>query len=125
MPEQLRPFVLDPATGTPPSRRHAPDRLDLGLVRQCIRQGRKLRLDYADEQGRATERIVWPVALGFLETSRVIAAWCELRQDFRHFRTDRVRAADFLDDRYPARPAALRAQWRKSLARPAAASPPA
>jgi len=115
VPEQLRPFVLDPTTGTPPGFRQPPDRLDLSLVRQWIRQGRKLRLSYSDEQGRATERTVWPVALGFLETSRLVAAWCELRQDFRHFRTDRIEAADFLDERYPARPAALRGQWRKSF----------
>jgi len=38
-------------------------------------------------------------------------AWCETREDFRSFRTDRVAEADFLDDRYPGRPAQLRARW--------------
>lgn len=116
VPEQLRPFVLEPSTGAPPSFRQAPDGLDLSLVRQCIREGRKLRLSYSDEQGRASERTVWPVALGFLETRRLVAAWCELRRDFRHFRTDRIRSAEFLEERYPARPAALRSRWRRYLA---------
>jgi predicted DNA-binding transcriptional regulator YafY len=44
---------------------------------------------------------------------RVVAAWCELRRDFRHFRTDRVVDADFIDERYPARREMLRAEWRK------------
>ena len=44
----------------------------------------------------------------------MLAAWCELRQDFRHFRTDRVSEAEFLEDRYPARNDVLRAQWRKA-----------
>jgi predicted DNA-binding transcriptional regulator YafY len=116
VPAQLRPFVLDPATGTPPAFSHPPDRLDLGQVRLWIRQGRKLRLGYRDEQDRASERVIWPVALGFLETRRLIAAWCELRGGFRHFRTDRILAAEFLEERYPARPSVLRAQWRRSLA---------
>ena len=38
-------------------------------------------------------------------------AWCELRTDFRSFRTDRVTAADFLEERYPERPATLRARY--------------
>ena len=46
---------------------------------------------------------------------RLLAAWCELRQDFRHFRTDRVFEAEFLEERYPARRDILRSQWRKAM----------
>ena len=46
---------------------------------------------------------------------RLLIAWCELRQDFRSFRTDRVTGAQFLEDRYPERPATLRARWRKAM----------
>ncbi|RYG09807.1 MAG: WYL domain-containing protein, partial [Caulobacteraceae bacterium] len=69
-------------------------------------------LDYRDEQGRASQRTIWPVTVGYHETVRLLVAWCELRSDFRNFRTDRVAAAEFLDDRYPERPAVLRARWR-------------
>ena len=48
-------------------------------------------------------------------TVRMLAAWCELRQDFRHFRTDRIVSACFLDERYPTRRAELRSRWRKTL----------
>ena len=44
---------------------------------------------------------------------RLVVAWCELRADFRSFRTDRVFSAEFLEERYPERPAILRARWRK------------
>ena len=54
--------------------------------------------------------------IGYVEARRMLAAWCELRQDFRHFRADRIVAAEFLDTRYPARPAELRARWRAHLA---------
>ena len=122
VPEKLRPYVLDPAgaSGSGVQRCHEAhvDGLDVAQVRTWIHAGRKIHLDYRDEQGRATQRKVWPVAIAYLETVRMLAAWCELRRDFRHFRADRVAAADFLDERYPERPAALRAKWRKSLARP-------
>ena len=45
---------------------------------------------------------VWPIQLGFMDLARVLFAWCERKQAFRFFRTDRlVSAAD--GDRYPAR----------------------
>jgi predicted DNA-binding transcriptional regulator YafY len=116
VPERLRPFVLDPATMASPRRSAVEDGLDLAMLRSWIRQGRKIVLSYRDEAGRATDRTVWPVAIGFHDAVRLIAAWCELREDFRHFRTDRVAKASFLEERYPARPAALRGAWRKSLA---------
>jgi predicted DNA-binding transcriptional regulator YafY len=50
-----------------------------------------------------------------METVRHLIAWCELRQDFRSFRTDRVIAAGFLDERYPERPSTLRAKWQRTL----------
>ena len=118
VPEKLRPFVLEPATAANPAWNQTADTLDMALTRDCIRAGRKLRLDYRDEQGRPSERIVWPVAIGYQATTRILAAWCELRQDFRHFRTDRVATAEFMEERYPARPAVLRQMWRKTLRRP-------
>ncbi|QUD86204.1 helix-turn-helix transcriptional regulator [Phenylobacterium montanum] len=114
IPGHLRPFLLE-ATGTAAGRpRLVADALDLSRLRAWIRAQKKLTLTYRDEGGATSERTVWPIAIGYYETSRVIAAWCELRQDFRHFRTDRVVAADFVDERYPARREALRAAWRKS-----------
>jgi predicted DNA-binding transcriptional regulator YafY len=115
VPERLRPFVLEPATLTPPTYRRVEDGFDTARLRTWIHSGRKIALRYRDEQNRESERTVWPVTLGYLETVRILAAWCELRQDFRHFRTDRVIAASFLDERYPARPAALRAKWLRTL----------
>ncbi|MES1157145.1 MAG: YafY family protein [Alphaproteobacteria bacterium] len=119
VPERLRPHVLDPAGGPGGGSPHwepRVDGLDIAQVRAWIHAGRKIHLDYRDEQGRATQRKVWPIAIAYLETVRMLVGWCELRRDFRHFRADRVAAADFLDERYPERPAALRAKWRKSLA---------
>ncbi len=117
VPERLRPYVLEPATETPPARSLASDGIDMARLRAQIHAGRKIALRYRDEQGRESERVVWPVTVGYLETVRHLIAWCELRQDFRSFRTDRVSAAGFLDERYPERPSALRAKWRRTFDR--------
>ena len=113
IPERLRPLVVEPSTRAGWARQGAPDGLDMAAVRGAIRGGRKLRLSYGDEQGQQSQRTVWPFGVGYFETTRLLLAWCELRHDFRTFRTDRVLAAEFLDEPYPERPARLRAQWTK------------
>ncbi|WP_298728517.1 YafY family protein [uncultured Ferrovibrio sp.] len=121
VPEKLRPYLAEPPSFVSVGADERPlDRIDLAMLRAQIRLGRKLALDYTDVEGRTTRRIIWPITLGFMQTVRIIAAWCELRQDFRHFRTDRIVAAEFLEERYPQRPAALRAQWRETIRREAA-----
>lgn len=85
---------------------------ELAAIRQAIRSERKMWIAYADEQGTATERIVWPVALAFYDRTRVVVAWCELRDGYRHFRTDRIRALEPTAERYPRRRAALFKAWR-------------
>lgn len=116
VPERLRPFVLEPAGRAVPAWRSAqPDGLDMALVRAAIRGGRKISLKYRDEQERQSERVIWPITVGYHETVRLLVGWCELRTDFRNFRTDRVVAAEFMEDRYPERPSLLRARWRAAV----------
>ncbi|MES1151206.1 MAG: YafY family protein [Dongia sp.] len=116
VPERLRPIVLDPSarahTSTPPI---PPDAIDMQLVRAAIHNGRKITLGYRDEKGAETSRTIWPITIGYLDRVRLLVAWCELRRDFRHFRTDRVTGAAFLEERYPERPAALRVKWRATI----------
>ena len=113
VPERLRPVVLEPAVASPPvwEPRKA-ESLDMAQVRASIHAGRKLELLYRDEQERETRRVIWPFLIGYRETTRLLVGWCEMRDDFRTFRTDRVVEAAFLEDRYPARPAVLRARWQ-------------
>ncbi|MBB4098891.1 helix-turn-helix transcriptional regulator [Sphingomonas kyeonggiensis] len=85
---------------------------ELAAIRQAIRTERKLRIDYADEHGNATQRTVWPVALAFFDRVRVIVAWCELRDGYRHFRCDRIAALETSSERYPRRRAVLLKEWR-------------
>ncbi|MBT2117555.1 YafY family transcriptional regulator [Dyella sp. LX-66] len=89
--------------------------VDLAQVRRAMREQRKMRIGYKGEGGGDTQRIIWPILLGFVETKRFIAAWCELRGDFRLFRTDRMTSAAVLDDRYLGNRRLLVKEWRAKV----------
>ncbi|WP_315808807.1 YafY family protein [Pseudomonas sp. C9-3] len=95
--------------GSRPSERVA-DGL-LGQVRDSIRRQGKLQFAYRDAGGQFTERVVWPFGLGYFEQVRVVMAWCELRQDLRHFRLDRMEQVSSLAERYPRQRQALLKDW--------------
>lgn len=86
----------------------------LDLLRRALREEKKLTLLYRDAEGRETRRLVWPIALGFFETTRVLAAWCESRAAFRHFRVDRMTGATIEETRPPRRRRTLLAEWRRA-----------
>ncbi|WP_042700086.1 YafY family protein [Azospirillum sp. B506] len=85
---------------------------ELATIRGAIRGERKLEIAYRDRDGSESRRVVWPFALGFFDRVRVMVAWCELRQSFRHFRTDRILALTASDTRYPRRRQAMLKEWR-------------
>jgi predicted DNA-binding transcriptional regulator YafY len=83
------------------------------VIRAAIRDERKLRVAYADEQGRVSRRTIWPFAVAYYVQATLISAWCELRDDFRHFRADRVQELAVLDEGFPKPARGLMAQWLK------------
>ena len=92
------------------------DTVDLSDLRAAIRQERKISVRYRDGDGAETSRVLKPFALVYHSEAVVLAAWCELRTDFRNFRTDRITAYAVLDDRFPGEAEALRREWMKSYA---------
>ena len=97
VPAHLRPFVAEPSTAARMPLNASAEQADTAMMREAIRKRVKMRLVYAAEDDRRTERTVWPVVLGYSDTQCVLIAWCELRQAFRHFRTDRIVATEILD----------------------------
>jgi predicted DNA-binding transcriptional regulator YafY len=83
-------------------------------IRHAIRKEYKLQMTYTDVKGDSSERIIWPLALGFFEEVPVVVAWCELRADFRHFRTDRIVTLAQIKTRYPIRRQCLLKKWREA-----------
>lgn len=114
LPPDLRETLESASLLIGPSPAPEPEQIDLVLLRDAIRRERKLDLSYQDGNGSHSQRIVWPVGYGLFARVRVLIAWCEARQDFRHFRTDRIQAMTVLDARMPQRRRALLAAWRKA-----------
>jgi predicted DNA-binding transcriptional regulator YafY len=89
----------------------SPEGIDLALVRRAIREERKLRIDYRDEIGQATQRTIRPLALIYYSQTANIVAWCELRQALRNFRTDRVMGGAASDEHFRGEGDNLRREW--------------
>ncbi|SUA44284.1 HTH domain [Neisseria zoodegmatis] len=84
----------------------------LNTVRAAIRSNRKLEFDYTDAENRPSRRTVWPFSIGYFDDARLVSAWCELRQDYRHFRSDRIGKA-VIGDIYPTPRMLLLDEWRR------------
>ena len=91
-----------------------PSDISLRQIRGAIREERKIFLHYCDEHGELTQRTIVPVALVYYIEVTILAAWCELRRDFRHFRVDRMHDCRLLDEYFPGRGEDLRALWSKT-----------
>ena len=113
VPKDLQPIIVDAGLQPVRFRRGPKDQFDASIIRRAIRGAMKVEIDYADEKGETTQRVIWPFLLAYSEDVSMICAWCELRNDFRNFRTDRVRSAELTDDRIPERISTLRYRWQK------------
>ncbi|HTQ04983.1 MAG TPA: YafY family protein [Polyangiaceae bacterium] len=113
LPKDLQLLLDDTGLLAGPARERPAETIDLAGVRRALRLERKALIDYADQRGALTKRVVWPLALGFFERSRVLVAWCETRDDFRSFRADRIRSFTPLDAGYPRARSSLLRAWRE------------
>ncbi|WP_259779810.1 helix-turn-helix transcriptional regulator [Aestuariispira ectoiniformans] len=104
LPPHLRPQIMSMGLAAPTSASQVPVDVDLARVRRCIREKKKIALSYCDEKGDPSERIIWPLTLAFFGPVWNIIGWCELRNDFRAFRPDRMIKAEFLDAYFPDQP---------------------
>jgi predicted DNA-binding transcriptional regulator YafY len=113
LPDALRAHLTTPqffvsGYGAPP-----PPVADLTAIRAAIRDERKLRIAYSDEKGDHTRRVIWPFAIAYCAETTLISAWCELRDDYRHFRADRVLDCDVLDEAFPICGKDLFVRWQE------------
>ncbi len=113
LPNDLRDMLDASALLVGPGKAIPTGAADLPKLRLAIRTERKVTIHYRDLKETETKRTVWPFALGYFDHVRVLVAWCELRQGFRHFRTDRIAAFAVEEQRYPRRRQSLLKAWRE------------
>lgn len=90
LPPALRPRLSEAALFAPRTWAGRASSTALLSIRAALAERRKLRLGYARADGAASERVVRPLGAFFWGRAWTLTAWCELRQDFRTFRLDRM-----------------------------------
>jgi predicted DNA-binding transcriptional regulator YafY len=106
LPERLRDRLDHVGLYAPGS--HVPRQMltNLQPLRSALTGGWKLQLAYTSAHGEDTGRVVRPLALYYWGSTWTLVAWCELREDFRTFRPDRMRDVRVLGEKIPDDPRA-------------------
>ena len=111
VPERLRPHIADAPVYVSPGMAAEAEGADLAEIRAAIRDSAKLYISYADQQGRRTNRVIWPIAMAYYVDVTLVGAWCELRADYRNFRVERIQSSKVLDEHFDQDNGRLFREW--------------
>lgn len=100
LPPKLKDKLQDTRLFAPDFHQYTQHGAQLDRLRGAINERRVLKLDYAREDGQVSARDIRPLGLFFWGATWTLAAWCELRGDFRNFRVDRIRTVTALERRF-------------------------
>ena len=90
IPDRLRDYMANTALLAPRHHYMEPIKFDMAELRRALRGQLKVHLRYRDAQDEPTERTVRPLCLAYFGPVWLLSGWCELRDDFRTFRLDRI-----------------------------------
>jgi len=90
IPDRLRDYMANTALVAPPHHYMEPITFDVAELRRALRSQLKVHFRYRDALAEASERTVRPICLAYFGPVWLLSAWCELRDDFRTFRLDRI-----------------------------------
>lgn len=90
-------------------------RAQLQPLREAVQARQKLRLSYRDVSGDTSDRTVRPLGCFYWGKVWTLSTWCELRNDFRGFRVDRMVTVDTLDERFRDEPGKTLADMLRQL----------
>lgn len=98
LPARLQGELQQITTYSTPNQPELPWTVSFSGLRECIRTRRKIQIEYSDEAKQSTSRTLRPLALIFSSPVWLLTGWCEKREDFRHFRLDRIRTLQYCDE---------------------------
>lgn len=100
IPDELKPELARQEVIVPdfPTNTQVVDQLT--ILRNAIKQLHKVYFDYTRADGEDSSRTVHPLALFYWGKVWTLVAWCELRDEFRHFRLDRMTNIAMLEEPY-------------------------
>jgi predicted DNA-binding transcriptional regulator YafY len=94
---------------------NCPEHVDPHQIRQAIRSETKLQISYLDVKGTQSNRTIWPLIMIYYADNTMLVAWCELRNNFRHFRLDRMEGCTETPKDFTGKGAALRKTWEENF----------
>lgn len=109
LPEETRAHLAAAQIYVSPGMTATAEGTDLAELRGAIRDSRKLYIAYADERGRRSNRVIWPIAMAYYVDVTLVGAWCELRADYR--RVERIVSSRVLDEHFDQDNGRLFAEW--------------
>ena len=104
LPQRLRPQLVSHRVVVPDFRISEEVSETLGEARNEINNQLRLFLDYRNAAEESSERIIWPLTVAYWGRTWTLGGWCELRQDFRNFRLDRINSLRILSSKFPDEP---------------------
>jgi len=104
IPDRLRDYMANTALLAPPHHYMEQIKFDVAELRRALRSQLKVHFSYRDAQSEPSQRTVRPLCLAYFGPVWLLSAWCELRDDFRTFRLDRIDGFTVPGDRFRQEP---------------------
>ena len=115
LPERVQRQAIHAVQQTYRFERRPPAPANLAVIREACWDERALDIRYADRDGTATRRRIWPLSVVFLDRTLMLLAFCTLRQDFRRFHLGRISDITATQDYFRPRRVALLRDFLKQL----------
>lgn len=90
--------------------------IDIAKLRQATRDEFEISMHYEDADGNKSERSIKPLSFVFMDQSLVLLAWCNLREDFRAFRVDRIASFETLSTSFRPRRVSMLREYLEIIA---------
>ena len=84
-------------------------------LRGAIRSKRKVDITYSDAKGATSQRIIRPLQMEYWGRVWTLTTWCELRDDFRVFRVDRIETLDITQESFEDEPGKTLADYLATI----------
>lgn len=92
-----------------------PKAIDMPRLRLAIRESTKIHITYTNSKGENSARTLRPLIIFYYIEVALLLAWCELKDDFRQFRIDRIGTLDYFEESFSKHAETLREKWFRSL----------
>jgi len=100
LPESLQKEISETFLFSMASKTEVKIHIDFTALRRAIRGKNIIGFSYTREDGKISRRQVRPLCLAFFSPVWLLSGWCEMREDFRNFRLDRIQDMEVMEERF-------------------------